>query len=137
MALEPIIFTTVGDPAAVVALAGQQLTALGYTVTPGADGWSGEAEVGSKVGRALVGGFVRRMKVDYAVTQGYTEGQWVLTISPGMSGMGGGALGVSKSKKEMASIFDGVGAALAQHGHVAPPQGLQAPADPANGGNPW
>lgn len=121
MALEPIIFTAVGDPASVVALAGQQLGSLGYTVTPGADGWSGEAEVGNAVVRALAGGFSRRMKVSYAVTQGYTEGQWVLTISPGMSGMSGGALGMSKAKKEMASITDSVGGALAQHGHIAAP----------------
>ena len=142
MAIEPIIFTAVGDPAAVVAIAGQQLANLGYTVTLGADRWSGEAEVGSKVDRALAGGFVRRMKVTYAVTQGYTDGQWVLTISPGMTGMGGGALGVSKSKKEMVSIYESVAEALARHGHVAVPQGIQgSPADgqapPAGGGNPW
>ncbi len=125
MAIEPIIFTAVGDPAAVVAIAGQQLANLGYTITLGADRWSGEAEVGSKVGRVLAGGFVRRMKVTYAVTQGYTDGQWVLTISPGMSGMGGGALGVSKSKKEMTSIYESVAEALARHGHVAAPQGIQ------------
>ena len=94
------------------------------------------------VGRALAGGFVRRMKVTYAVTQGYTDGQWVLTISPGMTGMGGGALGVSKSKKEMVSIYESVAEALARHGHVAVPQGIQgSPADgqapPAGGGNPW
>lgn len=123
MALEPIIFTTVGDPASVVALAGQQLGSLGYTVTPGPDGWSGEAEVGNAVVRALAGGFSRRMKVTYAVTQGYTDGQWVLTISPAMTGASGGALGMSKAKKEMASITDGIGGALVSHGHIVAPGG--------------
>lgn len=125
MALEPIIFTAVGDPAAIVALAGQQLASLGYTVTPGDDGWSGAAEVGNAVVRALAGGFSRRMKVTYAITQGYVEGQWVLTIAPAMSGASGGALGMSKAKKEMASITESVGGLLHQHGHLvvvaAPP----------------
>jgi len=119
MALEPVIFTAVGDPAAIVGIAGQQLASLGYSVTPGPDGWSGEAEVGSAVGRVLGGGFVRRMKVGYSVTQGPVEGQWVLAVNPGMSGAGGGALGMSKSKKEMASIAQGIGTALAQQGHIA------------------
>ena len=126
MALEPVTFTAVGDPAAVVALAGQHLASLGYTVTPGPDGWSGTAEVGNAVVRALAGGFSRRMKVSYAVTQGHAEGQWLLTIAPTMSGASGGALGMSKAKKEMASIGETVGGALAQHGHL-----------PTAGGSGW
>jgi hypothetical protein len=121
--MEPIIFSTAGDPASVVATAGRQLASLGYTVTAGPDGWSGEAEVGSKVGRAIGGGFVRRMKVTYAVTQGHEPNQWILNITPGMTGASGGAIGMSKAKKEMKSIADSVGGALTQLGHLPPPGG--------------
>lgn len=119
MALDPIVLTVGGDPAAVVGITDQQLSGLGYRVTRGADGWSGEAEVGSKVGRAVGGGFVRRMKVTFVVAQGPAAGQWVLTVAPAMSGIGGGAIGLSKAKKEMTSIYQGLSGALAQGGHLA------------------
>lgn len=119
--MDPITFSTVGDPATVVAITGQQLASLGYSVTPGPDGWSGVAEVGNAVGRALGGGFVRRMKVTYGITQGYGPGESVLTVAPAMSGLSGGALGVSKAKKEMTSIHERLGGALVDHGHVPSP----------------
>ena len=70
MAIEPLRWTTTADAGAVLTTVGTALQSLGYTVTANADGWSGRAEVGSKVGRALAGGFVRRMIVNYQVGQG-------------------------------------------------------------------
>lgn len=119
MALDPIVLNLSGDPTAMIGIAEQQLAGLGYSVARNADGWSGEAEVGSAVGRALGGGFVRRMKLTYFVAQGPAQGYWVLTITPAMSGAGGGVLGVSKAKKEMASVYGAVTGGLAQAG-IAP-----------------
>jgi hypothetical protein len=42
-----------------------------------------------------------------------------VVISPAMTGMSGGALGVSKAKKEMNNIHQTVGGALSQAGLLA------------------
>ena len=118
--MDPIVYSPVGDPVAIVAITGDRLASLGYSVTPGPDGWGGQAEVGNAVARAIGGGFTRRMKVTYALTQGYSPGQWLLTIAPAMSGASGGALGMSKAKKEMRSIAEAVAMGLTQFGHLPP-----------------
>ncbi|HBX10288.1 hypothetical protein [Candidatus Neomicrothrix sp.] len=119
MAIEPLRWTTTADAGAVLTTVGTALQSLGYTVTPNADGWSGRAEVGSKVGRALAGGFVRRMIVNYQVGQGVQPETSEVQIAPAMSGIGGGALGISKAKKEMASIAQAVHGALAANDQLA------------------
>lgn len=119
MAIEPLSWTTTSDAGAVLNTLGTALQSLGYTVNPNADGWSGQAEVGSKVGRVLAGGFVRRMIVNYQVSQGVQPDTSVAQIAPAMSGIGGGALGMSKAKKEMASIAETVHAALNANGLLA------------------
>ena len=119
MAIEPLSWATTADAGAVLTTVGTALQSLGYTVTPNADGWSGTAEVGSKVGRAIGGGFVRRMIVNYQLTQGVQPDTTVAQIAPAMSGIGGGALGMSKAKKEMASIAETVHGALAANGQLA------------------
>lgn len=119
MAIEPLSWTTTADAAGALNSMGTALQSLGYTVTPNEDGWSGTAEVGSKVGRALAGGFVRRMIVNYQVSQGVQPDTMVAQIAPAMSGIGGGALGMSKAKKEMASIAETVHGALSANGQLA------------------
>lgn len=118
MTPDSIVLSIGGDPGAALAVTGQALSSLGYTVEPGPDGWSGAAEVGSAAMRAMVGGFARRMKVTYSLTQGHAAGAWVVTVSPAMSGMSGGAIGVSKARKEMTQISDTLRAALSQSGHL-------------------
>ena len=71
------------------------------------------------MGRAIGGGFVRRMIVNYQLTQGVQPDTTVAQIAPAMSGIGGGALGMSKAKKEMASIAETVHGALAANGQLA------------------
>ena len=90
MAIEPLSWTTTADAGAVLTTVGTALQSLGYTVTPNADGWSG-------------------VQPDTTVAQ----------IAPAMSGIGGGALGMSKAKKEMASIAETVHGALAANGQLA------------------
>ncbi len=118
--MDPIILQTAGDPAAVVVVAEEQLAGLGFKLTRQPDGWSGTAEVGSSVGRALGGGFVRRMKLSWSVSAGPTPGVHVLTVASAMSGMSGGALGVSKARKEMDAVRGAVGGTLQQQGLLAP-----------------
>jgi hypothetical protein len=117
--MEPVAFRTTADSAAVLSTIGSALASLGYSVTPHPDGWGGRAEVGSAAVRFLAGGFSRRMIVEYRLTQGDQPGVTRVVISPAMTGMSGGALGVSKAKKEMNNIHQTVGGALSQAGLLA------------------
>jgi hypothetical protein len=116
--MEPATWTTGPDAAAVLDTMKQTLESQGYTVTVDESGWAGRAEVGSKVGRALAGGFVRRMVVDFAVSQG-APGTTQLVIAPATSGWSGGAIGASQAKKEMTAVASGVHQALAARGLIA------------------
>lgn len=115
-AMENIAFRTAGNGPAVLSTIGSALSSLGYSITPHADGWGARAEVGSAAARAFAGGFARRNIVDYRVTQGDAPGTTAAVITPGMTGMGGGLIGMNKAKKEMASIQQTVGTALQQAG---------------------
>lgn len=116
--MDPIVMNTGADAGAVLHTVGGALASIGYTVTPGADGWSGHAEVGSSAGRALGGGFVRRMILDFRLTQGTAPNTTQVVITTAMSGWSGGALGASKAKKEWASVSQTVGQALYQSGLI-------------------
>jgi hypothetical protein len=117
--MEPLVWNTGPDAAAVLAAAGEALASQGYTVTPDGSGWAGRAEVGSKAARALAGGFARRMVVDYAVTQGDGPDSTRLVITPAVSGWSGGALGASKAQKEMGTVSQGVHELLVARGLLA------------------
>ena len=114
--MEPVVFRTNLNGAAVLSVIGGALASLGYTMTPHSDGWGARAEVGSAASRVLAGGFARRMIVDFRVTQGYEPGTTASVITPAMTGMSGGLIGMNKAKKEMQSIHQTVGGALAAAG---------------------
>lgn len=61
---------------------------------------------GSEVSRALLGGLATRFKFKVAVY--YGDGVVLVDFSKGMSGLVGGALGVSKMNKEFAAIQEGL-----------------------------
>lgn len=117
--MEHIAFRTGAEGSAVLSTIGSALGSLGYTVTPHPDGWGARAEVGSAAARVFAGGFARRMIVEYRLTQGDAPGTTAVVITPAMTGMGGGLLGMNKAKKEMASIQQTVGTALHQAGLLA------------------
>src|SRR5688572_9015479 len=117
--MEPATWTTGSDASAVLETLESALTAEGYTVTVDESGWAGRAEVGSKVGRALAGGFVRRMVLDFNLSQGTDPGTNRLVVAPASSGWSGGALGASKAKKEMTAVAAAVHQALAEKGLLA------------------
>lgn len=112
--MDNVAFRTTANGPAVLSTIGGALSSLGYSVMPHPDGWGARAEVGSAAARALAGGFARRMIVEYRVTQGDMPGTTAAVITPAMTGMGGGLIGMNKAKKEMASIQQTVGAALHQ-----------------------
>ncbi len=115
MALEPIVFETGPDAATVLSTTLGAIQSLGFSVNP-VDEWSGQAEVGSKAARALGGGFARRMVISYQLSGGADQTSTRVTIAPAVSGWSGGAMGASKAKKEMESLYTTVGGALHQAG---------------------
>lgn len=110
--MDPVAWTVSNNAQAVMETLGATLTSLGYTVTPGADGWSGRAEVGSSTSRFWAGGLARRMIVDYAVSQGQQSETLVLHVKPGMSGISGGLIGMSRAKKDYAQVCSAMHEAL-------------------------
>ena len=116
--MEPATWTTGPDAAAVLDTVKTTLESQGYTVTVDESGWAGRAEVGSKVGRALAGGFVRRMLLDFSISAG-EPGTNRLVVAPASSGWSGGALGASKAKKEMTAVASGIHQALAARGLIS------------------
>lgn len=117
--MDPVIFRSSPNGAAVLVTVGNALASLGYRVVPHADGWGGRAEVGSAEMRVLVGGFARRMIVDFRLAQGDTPYTTQTIITPAMTGLAGGVVGVSKAKKEMRDIHQAVGGALHYAGLLA------------------
>jgi hypothetical protein len=99
-----IALTVTGDAGLALHTLMAELTEMGYTVTPDPGGWGGSAEVGSAVGRALLGGFSRRMKLGFNLSQGYLPNQYLVVVEPKMSGASGGAIGVSRAKKEITEV---------------------------------
>jgi hypothetical protein len=57
---------------------------------------------GSAVGRALLGGFVKRNKFSVSIDQ--TMSGYTISLDKAMSGTMGGALGVSKINKELTAV---------------------------------
>jgi len=69
----------------------------------GGEKLSGTYGTGSDVLRLLLGGFAKRSKFNFQIE--LRGPSVVLTVSKGMSGILGGAIGYSRMKKEMARIF--------------------------------
>jgi len=114
--MDPLVFRTAANGGAVVATVGKALMSLGYFTTPHTDGWGGRAEVGSGAMRVLIGGFARRMIVEYRVAQGDVPNATQVIITPAMTGIAGGVVGLNKAKGEMRNIHQAVGSALHQAG---------------------
>ena len=94
------MWTLQGDPAQALGLATAAFQQAGFTVAPGEDGWSG---------------FVRRHIVDYSVVSA-ADGNWQFVLTPAMSGASGGALGMSKAKKEQQALVDALTNAFMGYG---------------------
>jgi hypothetical protein len=110
--MNPLVFRTHANAGAVLSTVGNAMASLGYSIVPHTDGWGGRAEVGSAGMRVLIGGFARRMIVDFRVAQGDSPNTTQAIITPAMTGAAGGLIGVSKAKTELQTIHQAVGGAL-------------------------
>lgn len=117
--MDPVRFRTAANGFAVLSTVGNVLASMGYAITPHADGWGARAETGSAGMRFLIGGFARRMIVDYRVTQGDLPHTTQTLIVPAMTGAAGGIIGIARAQTEIENIRQAVGGALYHAGLLA------------------
>jgi hypothetical protein len=100
-----VSFTVVGDAARARATAGQALEARRFRVS-WSDEWNAVAERGNKVANALAGAMAQYMKVLVSLHSGDEPGHTVIRIEKGSSGAMGGAIGVSRTTKNLLTLRD-------------------------------
>jgi hypothetical protein len=95
-------FEVTGDPTTARATAERALTDRKFKVQ-WQDEWSGVAERGNKVANAFAGAFAQYFKVAVKVMSS-TPGQTVVRIERQSSGYAGGAIGATRTTKNMQSL---------------------------------
>lgn len=98
-------FTLIGDPARARATVAEALTARKFKLA-WSDDWTATAERGSKVANALLGAFAQYFKVDVKIRSAPTAGQSIVRVERGSRGFMGGAIGVSRTNKNMRTLHD-------------------------------
>jgi hypothetical protein len=102
VAVKYIDFKVTGDPARAKATAERALTARGFQVN-WQDYWSGTAERGNRVANVLAGAFVQYFKVGLALRSA-EPGHTIVRIERLSSGWAGGAIGASRTTKNIANL---------------------------------
>ncbi len=97
--------TVVGDSARAKATAEQALVDRQFRVN-WTDDWSAIAERGNKVANALAGAMAQYMKVMVSLHTGGEPGHIVIRLQKGSSGAMGGAIGVSRTTKNLSALRD-------------------------------
>ncbi len=97
--------TVLGDSARAKATAEQALVDRRFKVS-WTDDWSAIAERGSKVANALAGAMAQYMKVMVSLHAGSEPGHTVIRLQKGSSGAMGGAIGVSRTTKNLSALRD-------------------------------
>lgn len=120
-------FWTAGDPQVAIGHLVGQLQAYDFRITPNPDGYSGSAEVGSAAKRALLGGFARRNKLEYRLSQSPVPEQFILEVQITMTGAGGGAIGYTKAKRENRDLYGAIWNTLHHTGVVVYPSAVTLP----------
>jgi hypothetical protein len=100
-----VTFTVVGDAARARATVAAALEVRKFRVS-WADDWNAVAERGSKVANALAGAAAQYMKVLVSLHQGEDPGQTVIRVEKGSTGALGGAIGVSRTTKNLLTLRD-------------------------------
>ncbi len=98
-------FTVVGDAARARATAEQALEARRFKVS-WSDDWNAVAERGNKIANALAGAAAQYMKVLVSLHSGDEAGHTVIRLEKGSSGAMGGAIGVSRTTKNLLALRD-------------------------------
>ena len=93
-----------GDPARARATAQQALESRKFKLT-WSDDWTATAERGNKVANVLAGALAQYFKVEIAVRSVPESDASVVRISRGSRGFMGGAIGVARTNKNMATLF--------------------------------
>jgi len=102
MAAKFVEFTVTGDPAMAKATAEQALTSRKFRTTWN-DDRTATAERGSKAGNILAGSFAQYYKIGVEL-RSLRPGETVIRVESQSSGMAGGALGVSRTRKNFTSL---------------------------------
>ena len=102
--MEYFDLTLTGDPARAKATVQTALEARKFKLE-WSDHWTATAERGSKVANALAGAFAQYFKVEIAIRSEPDSETSVVRIGRGSRGLMGGAIGVSRTNKNMATLF--------------------------------
>ncbi len=97
--------TVVGDAGTAKATAAQALEARKFRVT-WSDDWNATAERGNKLANALAGAAAQYMKVLVSLHTGTEPAHTVIRLEKGSSGAMGGAIGVSRTTKNLRTLRD-------------------------------
>ena len=97
-------FTLQGDPAHVRATVEQALQTRKFRLT-WHDEWTATAERGNKVANAVAGAAAQYFKVGVAIRSG-TDGNSIMRVERQSSGWMGGAIGASRTTKNLEQIGD-------------------------------
>jgi hypothetical protein len=100
-----VTFTIVGDATRARATVAAALEARKFKVN-WSDDWNAVAERGNKVANALAGAAAQYMKVLVSLQQGEDPGHTVIRVEKGSSGAMGGAIGVSRTTKNLLTLRD-------------------------------
>jgi anti-sigma-K factor RskA len=100
-----VSFTVMGDAVRARATAEQALEAKRFRIT-WSDEWNAVAERGSKVANALAGAAAQYMKLLVSLQRGDTPDHTVIRLEKGSSGAMGGAIGVSRTRKNLLTLRD-------------------------------
>jgi hypothetical protein len=94
-----------GDPTRAKATVEQALEQRRFRLT-WTDEWTATAERGNKVANALLGAFAQYFKVHVAVRAAPEAGRSIVRIDRGSRGYMGGAIGASRTNKNLQTLFD-------------------------------
>jgi hypothetical protein len=97
-------FTLQGDPARVRATVQQALEARKFRLT-WHDEWTATAERGNKVANAVVGAAAQYFKVGVTIRSG-SDGNSIMRVDRQSSGWMGGAIGASRTTKNLERLRD-------------------------------
>lgn len=107
-------FALQGDPARAKATVVQALEARKFKLK-WADDWTGVAERGNKILNALFGAFAQYFKVDLSVRSAQ-DGTSIVRVDKTSKGVMGGAVGMVRTNKNMASLREELEATFAAAG---------------------
>ena len=104
--MQQATFTYAGDPGTLRDQVMQHLRGQGYTIRMRND-WQFEAELGSAVGKALLGVFTKNIRIEVAFNTA-ADGAQLLTVTRTTVGWAGGAIGLIQAGDQ----FDAAGASF-------------------------